>query len=221
MAVGDSFFQSELFKRISIALLLLIIGGVCLYQGPPYSTLLGSFFTIILAFEWYQMVKKNKYPFFKKVIISFVGSIYLSIAMVWLMIKFSQQESWPLLLGFIGIVTFTDTAAYFGGKYWGGAKLAPKISPNKTWSGFFSGMIGGALIGLILSKSLLETMFPLWMYFIFPLVAQGGDLLESFLKRISHVKDSGTILPGHGGVFDRFDSLIALSFMMGVYQFLN
>jgi phosphatidate cytidylyltransferase len=114
-----------------------------------------------------------------------------------------------LLMAFL-IVWAVDTAAYFGGKAFGKKKLAPAISPNKTWAGFYFGFLG-ALIAAIVSKLIfLNIDWPklFAMAVLACLFGQIGDLFESALKRYFGVKDSSAILPGHGGILDRFDSLL-------------
>ena len=132
-----------------------------------------------------------------------------------------------VLVFWVMIVTWaTDIGAFFAGKAIGGPKLAPRISPAKTWAGLLGGMIAAAIIGYLAARYFeidaapdAETGEASWLYQSFlylgaPLavVAQAGDLYESWVKRRCGVKDSGTILPGHGGVLDRCDGLIAVSF---------
>ena len=107
------------------------------------------------------------------------------------------------------IVTWsTDTFAYFAGRSIGGPKLAPRLSPNKTWAGLIGGMIGAAILGA-LTASAFDLGSP-FVYLGAPMgfIAQAGDLYESWVKRRAGVKDSGSILPGHGGVLDRVDGLL-------------
>ena len=107
------------------------------------------------------------------------------------------------------IVWATDIMAFFIGKTFGGSKLAPKISPNKTWSGAFGGLVASLTIGIISSIFFQGT---LWFFvassLLLSIFEQIGDLLESKLKRTFGVKDSGSIIPGHGGLLDRFDGII-------------
>ncbi|MGZ8347798.1 MAG: phosphatidate cytidylyltransferase [Allosphingosinicella sp.] len=119
---------------------------------------------------------------------------------------------WEVLVFWVFIVTWsTDIMAYFAGRSIGGPKLAPRISPNKTWAGLAGGVAGAALFGWLAASFFeMEPLF-LWIGGPMGLIAQAGDLYESWVKRRAGVKDSGTILPGHGGVLDRLDGLLAVA----------
>jgi phosphatidate cytidylyltransferase len=131
------------------------------------------------------------------------------------------MKSGPLLFIFLLlIISFGDIGAYYGGKTFGHTPLSPNISPKKTWEGTFSGtllclLIGWAYHHFLLPELSLPTLLATTL--ITSIIAQLGDLVESTIKRVAHVKDSGQLLPGHGGVFDRFDSLILAA---PVYYFL-
>jgi len=118
-------------------------------------------------------------------------------------------EGFTKLIYVILIVVAADVGAYFGGSYFKGPKLSPKLSPNKTWSGFFSGLTFGALIGGLVGH-IIGLGFSLGFGLAIPIVILSvlGDLLESGLKRRLNVKDAGDLLPGHGGLLDRLDSLM-------------
>ena len=111
------------------------------------------------------------------------------------------------------VVWVADSLAYFSGRLIGGPKLAPKISPNKTWAGFIGGLAGAALAGYILVRVFdLSAALPIVILSVVAaVVAQLGDLQESWAKRQLNVKDSGTLLPGHGGLWDRLDALIVVA----------
>ncbi len=107
------------------------------------------------------------------------------------------------------IVWGTDTAAYFAGRHFGGKKLAPTISPGKTWSGFFGGLFGGFIIGAIFAFSIDQSpVIPALIGLVLSVIAQIGDLFESGIKRHFGVKDSSHLIPGHGGILDRLDGVI-------------
>jgi phosphatidate cytidylyltransferase len=137
-----------------------------------------------------------------------------------------------LIVLIIGVTIFTDTFAYFTGRAIGGPKVAPAISPKKTWAGLIGGMIGAALwvvlwvvaidggivgprfeLGLSLSAENLGSAALLGAGLA--LVAQAGDFFESWLKRRAGVKDSSKLIPGHGGVFDRIDGMIPVAIAVG------
>ncbi len=132
------------------------------------------------------------------------------------------------LVFWVMIVTWaTDIGAFFAGKGLGGPKLAPRISPAKTWAGLFGGAVAAGVLGYFAATYLgidaatdaetgeMSALYQAFLYLGAPMavVAQGGDLYESWVKRRCGVKDSGTIIPGHGGVLDRCDGLIAVRFV--------
>lgn len=105
-----------------------------------------------------------------------------------------------------------DICAYFAGRFIGGPKLAPRISPKKTWAGLVGGMAGAIAVAVVASIWL-GSGSPLWLSLVaiaLTLIEQAGDFAESALKRRAGVKDSGTLIPGHGGILDRVDGLVAV-----------
>lgn len=122
---------------------------------------------------------------------------------------FEQGHIW--LFGLMAIVFSGDTFAYLVGRQFGKNKLLEVVSPKKTIEGAFGGLLGSAIAGVILGYFFL-THVPLWVMIILAvttgLFAQVGDLYESLLKRVADVKDSGTIMPGHGGILDRLDGVL-------------
>jgi phosphatidate cytidylyltransferase len=139
----------------------------------------------------------------------FTGFLYVAIPSFALIVLGWFDFAWPGIVLWVMFVTWsTDTFAYFAGRSIGGPKLAPRISPSKTWSGLIGGLIGAELLGFLIAYWLeLGSPF-LYIGGLMGLIAQGGDLFESWLKRRAGVKDSGTILPGHGGVLDRLDGFL-------------
>jgi phosphatidate cytidylyltransferase len=116
----------------------------------------------------------------------------------------------PAILLFVLVITWVgDTAAYFVGRAVGKRKLAPVLSPKKTWEGTFASIFGALLVAVVFSRWLVVPLLHLLtMAALGNVAGQAGDLLESAYKRSAGVKDSGSLLPGHGGVLDRIDALI-------------
>ncbi len=153
----------------------------------------------------------------QKLKIIYGGYLYITSAMV-IVIHIMPNMGSHFILTVLTLVWCVDTGAFLAGKIIGGTKLAPAISPNKTWSGFAGGIIIGLVGVYLLIKALqLNVGIPFWVFAgASVLLAQGGDLLESWSKRYFNVKDSGSFLPGHGGMLDRMDSLLAVSFAIGI-----
>jgi phosphatidate cytidylyltransferase len=144
------------------------------------------------------------------------GGVYYAgipaISLVW--IRGDEQFGWLAILYLFAIVWTTDTAAYIFGRAIGGPKLAPRVSPKKTWSGFLGGALCAALVGSLFGAWMGETDLVKLasLSLVLAVAAQLGDLGESAMKRIFGTKDSSGLIPGHGGVLDRIDGLIFVAF---------
>ncbi len=130
----------------------------------------------------------------------------------WVALAYVRQQSngaWLVLLLML-VVAVADSGGYFAGRRFGKYKLAPAVSPGKTWEGFAGGFLANCLLALILSQVLNQDLL-LMLVLILPtsLISVLGDLLESMVKRHAGAKDSGSILPGHGGILDRVDGITA------------
>ncbi len=137
-----------------------------------------------------------------------LGTLYVGLPVLALIVLRDQPQGLLLTFWAMALVWAADSAAYFTGRAIGGPKLAPQISPNKTWSGFVGGLAGATIgaFGLVWLFAL-----PIQLAYVTPLLAilsVIGDLYESNLKRQAGVKDSGKVLPGHGGLLDRLDGLV-------------
>jgi phosphatidate cytidylyltransferase len=138
------------------------------------------------------------------------GAAYVGLPVLALVLLREAPGGLVLAFWTMALVWATDIGAYFAGRAIGGPKLASAISPNKTWAGFVGGALAAGVFGLVMTRFGL----PMALAMATPLLAmlsQGGDLYESWLKRRAGVKDSGTLLPGHGGVLDRLDGLVPVA----------
>lgn len=143
------------------------------------------------------------------------GLLYVGLPVLALLVIRNRDHGLMLTLWTLAIVWATDIGAYFAGRTIGGPKLAPRVSPSKTWAGLGGGVAAAAIVGgLIAWRGGLPPML-LALGGVMAVLAQGGDLFESWLKRHARVKDSGTILPGHGGVLDRLDGLVPVAIVVG------
>jgi phosphatidate cytidylyltransferase len=136
-------------------------------------------------------------------------------ALVW--IRSDQALGAVAVIYLFALAWTTDTAAYVGGRLIGGPKLAPRISPLKTWSGFFAGVITPLLVGLVFATVLQGSVWWLALVSIgLALACQAGDLLESWVKRQFGAKDMSGLIPGHGGLLDRIDGLLLAAVLAAV-----
>ncbi len=136
------------------------------------------------------------------------GMLYSGLPVLSLFYLHGQYDGIDLSFWTLAVVWATDIGAYFSGRIIGGPKLAPQWSPNKTWAGLIGGMIAATLIGFGLVTVLHVQPRLAALSGLLAIAAQVGDLFESVMKRRAGVKDSGWLLPGHGGVMDRLDGVV-------------
>ena len=132
----------------------------------------------------------------------------------WGLVVFRADYGPVWVLWLILVVVVTDIAGYFAGRQLGGPKFWPSISPKKTWSGTVAGWLAAALVGFLFWMFTNAGLVIVLISVLVSFTGQMGDIAESALKRRMGVKDSSTLIPGHGGLFDRFDALLAASFTM-------
>jgi phosphatidate cytidylyltransferase len=144
------------------------------------------------------------------------GMLYAGLPALSLLFLQIQFNGVDLTLWTLAIVWATDIGAYFAGRRFGGPKLAPVLSPNKTWSGLIGGVAAAVIVGVGLSHLLHVALRLAVCAGVLAIAAQAGDIYESGMKRRAGVKDSGRILPGHGGVMDRLDGLVPVSCLVAL-----
>jgi len=150
---------------------------------------------------------KNELSKFTPLGFGLFGMVWIIWSLAHMTLIKELPDGTALLFYLLFVISFSDIFAYFGGKRFGKSMLAPTISPKKTWEGSFFGVVGGGIVGAVFGEI---TMSMFWLYgmllaMVLAVVGQFGDLIESKIKRLCNVKDSGKILPGHGGILDRID----------------
>ncbi len=197
----------ELKKRIITGSLIGITLGATFFFLPPifFSLFLLACLIEILIFEMPRLVNYHK-------VSSWILTLFYPILPFYLLITLNQSNQRMLLL-FIFLVTFAhDTGAYFAGNFFGKHKLLPSVSPKKTWEGFIGGIIAVFIMVVVFYKASFVAL--ILGSLAIACAATIGDLFESWLKRKASIKDTGTLLPGHGGLLDRFDSILFVAIVV-------
>ncbi|MFO1080714.1 MAG: phosphatidate cytidylyltransferase [Reyranellaceae bacterium] len=194
-----------MLRAISAAILgPLVLAAI--WFGFPWIDLVAAIATPIMVWEWIRLTRGR--PFAR--IAAVVYALAAVLALLWL--RHQPNGGRETILWIVACVWATDIGAYFVGRTAGGSKLAPRISPGKTWSGLVGGMAWSAVASAVMGYvfGLGDTVSLALIGAVLAVVAQIGDLLESAAKRRAGVKDSGTLIPGHGGLLDRVDGLVAV-----------
>jgi phosphatidate cytidylyltransferase len=142
------------------------------------------------------------------------GLIYAGLPAIGLLYLRDLPQGLWLTLWTLAIIWATDIGAYFSGRRFGGPRLAPRVSPNKTWAGLIGGMVAAGCIGGLIAGAAGLPGGLLLLGAPMAFLAQMGDLFESWLKRRAGIKDSGRLLPGHGGALDRLDGAVPVAILM-------
>ncbi|WP_147125040.1 phosphatidate cytidylyltransferase [Shimia ponticola] len=132
----------------------------------------------------------------------------------WGLVTFRETYGVVWIFWLVLVVAVTDIAGYFAGRMIGGPKFWPRLSPKKTWSGTVAGWVGAAALGAVFLSFTTAGRDLIWISVLVSFASQMGDITESALKRRMGVKDSSALIPGHGGLFDRFDGLLGASLVM-------
>lgn len=198
-----------LLRSVSSVFLVLIILTSLFFRNillVPFIVLLTIGFTIEWSVAW-KKARGNPY-------LNCVGLMYICFSMY----CFWMACATPILPYMIFLIVWiTDSGAYLVGKMMGKTKLAPTISPNKTWEGFWGGSLLCALVCSLIYLKGDVTFLCFIKFFALSIVAHLGDLLQSATKRYLSIKDFGTLIPGHGGFLDRFDSFLAVAIVTALF----
>ena len=205
--------MSELAKRIAAGVVMIAVALGAAYLGGYYFAVFVAAAAAMMFYEWTRIVRGWGFTW---LVAGFFYALIPALALLWIRERGGHNL---MLLLWVFIVTWaTDIGAYFAGRVIGGPKLAPRISPNKTWAGLLGGMIAATVTGGWWALTVGLDPSLLWIAPLFAIAAQLGDLFESGLKRRAGVKDSGTWLPGHGGALDRLDGLVVVASLTALIE---
>lgn len=219
--------KSDLLTRTVSAMMMLLVTGTALWAGGWAWTLFVAVVAMAVLWEWRNLTRAFAASPVHLGLWNAAGFVYIATAAaVLLVLRSGLFPIWTAIAVVLGVIA-TDVGAYFAGRAIGGPRIAPRISPSKTWAGLAGGMVGASLVlaivfllndpaiaraggqGLAAADwSEIAAALPLGAGLA--VVAQAGDFFESWMKRKAGVKDSGRLIPGHGGLFDRVDGLLAV-----------
>ena len=194
-------------RSITGALLIVLAVAAVFVGGYSFAVFVAAAATGVF-FEWTRLSRGWGAGWYLG---GFVYALAAAIALLW--IRDRADNGLALVMWVFTVVWTTDIGAYFVGKSIGGPKLAPAISPGKTWAGFYGGVVAATIVAGVWASLTGLHWVVLLLAPLMSVAAQGGDLFESWMKRRAGVKDSGSWLPGHGGIFDRLDGLLPVAIL--------
>lgn len=205
--------MNELAIRGLTGMILIAIALIAAVQGGYVLAVLVAAIATLMFYEWTRMTKGWGAGWY---VGGFIYALLPALALLW--IRERDTHGLALLIWTFIVTWSTDIGAYFAGRSFGRHKLAPTLSPNKTVEGLAGGVVAATLLGgaWVIAMDLRPAL--LFLAPIFAVFAQAGDLFESGMKRRAGVKDSGTLLPGHGGALDRLDGLVPVAVLTAAAQ---
>jgi phosphatidate cytidylyltransferase len=208
--------MNELVIRTLTGVVMIAVALVAAVAGGYLFAVMVAAIATAMFYEWTRIARGWGATW---QIAGFFYALLPALALLW--IRERDAHGLELLLWTFLVTWSTDIGAYFAGRKFGKRKLAPSISPGKTVEGLFGGIAAAALVGgaWVFATGLGTPLLALAP--IFAAAAQGGDLFESKMKRRAGVKDSGSWLPGHGGVLDRLDGLVPVAVLTAAAQLLG
>ncbi len=215
-SVSQAFSRAQLYQRaitsvilIPLILLIFILGGLAF-------TFTIVTIAVFMSYEWAHMVgfENRKWQI--------IGVFYIVLPLMSLIYLRSTEHGLVLILYLFFSIWATDIGAYMFGILIGGPKIAPNISPSKHWTGALGGLLMAILISsLFVAFGFLPSKSFIYAAFILSILGQIGDFMESYFKRLFSIKDSGSIIPGHGGVLDRADSIVTTAPVLALLIYLG
>lgn len=203
--------MNELLVRTLTGLILIAAALLAAVQGGYAFAVMIAAIATVMFYEWTRLVRGWGPVWYLS---GFFYALLPALALLWL----RERTGLDLLIWLFIVTWSTDIGAYFTGRAIGKRKLAPAISPGKTVEGLLGGLVAATLFGGAWAVAMGLSEPVLVLAPVFALAAQAGDLFESWMKRQARVKDSGTWLPGHGGILDRLDGLVPVAVLTALAQ---
>ena len=204
--------DSNFIIRMLSAVVILFVFSFAVYFSNLSFYLLIFSIAVLSSFEWYSLTQGNR-------ILYIFALLLIALPNASLIYLYNLSQGKYIIIWLVLTIWGIDTSAYVFGKKFGGAKICSAISPGKTWSGLAGAIFAGVVLTVL--GSLFLRLFPILYSPIIgvalAIVAQLGDFTESLIKRAYGVKDSGSIIPGHGGILDRMDSFIFTAPLVAIY----
>lgn len=205
--------MSELLVRSLAAAVMAVVALIAAFFGGYVFAVLVAIVAGAMFVEWRRLTEGWGTGW---MVTGFLYALLPALALLWLRDRAPQGLE---LVYWVFIVTWTtDIGAFFAGRGIGGPKLAPAISPKKTWAGLIGGMVSAGLAGWAWTQYVMLPLSLVWLAPIFAAAGQGGDFFESWIKRRAGAKNSGSMLPGHGGLLDRLDGLVVIAVLTALFQ---
>lgn len=230
---------SDLPVRLASAIVMLVIASAALWLGGWFWTVFVALIACGVVWEWNKLIERFGMSGLGETLWFFAGVVYVGGAATAVMAVRNGRQVLPLdptqygygplevLLVFLLPIVAVDVGAYFAGRAIGGPKIAPRISPAKTWAGLVGGALLAGVVAIVIEVAdigpaavsgftTMGIVSALVGGALIAVIAQAGDFFESWMKRRAGVKDAGALIPGHGGLFDRLDGFIAVFFVLFV-----
>jgi phosphatidate cytidylyltransferase len=207
---------NELALRTVTGIVLIAAALLAAVQGGNIFALLVAALATLMFYEWTRIARGWGPGWY---ISGFFYALLPALSLLW--IRERDVHGLYLLIWAFIVTWATDIGAYFAGRRFGSRKLAPALSPNKTVEGLYGGIAAATILGGAWAIAAQLGLALLFLAPVLALAAQGGDLFESGMKRRAGVKDSGSFLPGHGGVLDRLDGLVPVAVLTAGAQLLG
>lgn len=200
-----------IIRTLSATVILFTFSSAVYFSDLSFYLLIFSI-AVLSSFEWYNLTRGNK-------ILYVFALLLIALPNASLIYLYNLPQGKYIIIWFILTIWGIDVTAYLFGKKFGGAKICSVISPGKTWSGLVGAILASVVFTIL--GSLFLRLFPILyspiMGVVLAIVSQLGDFTESLIKRVYGVKDSSSIIPGHGGILDRMDSFIFTAPLVAIY----